>query len=353
MQERDLKPEIEIISTTENYGDGDANEAEKKKNLTLAELLALPHPLEQEENSDVLEIIQHYFPEKNYAEKLIGAIKPGISDNPDELENWEAEVILRRKQRISGEPALEYLVRLLYEETFSVRQFHGENFGVEGMTPGGLLSHFTLLGTVDGISIESVAQLALTKATFQEEFEKIVEKSDYELLRTLLTLVTNIAFPSQYYYPAYAVDMKNMLLRTKTYKKNKILENIGYRFVRIFHDHQQLLEKKQDEELKNICGVHTDQNLVMFLHFLWKRLRNAPGVFFTQDGYYKHEINQELIDGLEKLIRFRVHPDAQILFKYLSPSGYINENNRIGYSLNTGAVPASSTTGSSLETSTV
>src|SRR3990167_9511385 len=53
-------------------------------------------------------------------QRIDTAHRPTISVQPDELEAWEVEQILLRRKRASFETDYAYLMRLLYEETFSV-----------------------------------------------------------------------------------------------------------------------------------------------------------------------------------------------------------------------------------------
>ncbi len=317
MQETD---EIEIVI----HDDQDLTETDEVQ-PTLEELLALPHPLEQ--HPELLALVTQHFPDKGYEKLLLDAIKPGISNHPDELEKWEAEAILRRKQKLSGDFGIAHLIRILYEETFSVRQFQGEKFSSEGATIGGLLSHHYFGGSIDGVTIEDIPELPQLKETFQEEFEELIATDDTDSLDKLVTLAAKIAFPHNYDPTGfYSIRIKQQLLRTRKYFRSEAVEIIAYRMIKILHDYPELLEKSDKTDLNKVCETSWQANLTFFVDKLWGLLGHAPGVFFTDRGVYKHEITDELLAGLEKLIQFRTNPDTQVLYRYLSPSGYSNAN---------------------------
>lgn len=310
--------EIEILGTKQN------SIVENDPQLSLEELLTLPHPIEQ--HPELLDLIEELFPNKGYKERLLLANRPTISDNPDEMEKWETEVILRRKQmlpveKISNQPNLAYLIRLLYEETFSVRQFAGKKNGSQGTTLGGLLSHHLFFGSVNGISLNSIKELEIVEKSFKAEFERLVKINDFKSLEKLVKLATKIGLPSNYYMPEYASRIRETMLRTKNYFQLDMVEQMGYRAILILHENQDLLKNNSDPTLKEICASHNDSSILYFLHRLWGILSKN---LFLEGGYYKTSIDSELLKFLEKLIIFRTHPDTQILYKYLSPSGYIN-----------------------------
>lgn len=312
--------EITILSSEEL-----GQEAEQKE-LTLDELLALPHPFEQ--NPELLDLVENFFPGKNYREQLLAATQPGISDNPDELEKWEAEVILRRKQKLPNDFAIAHLIRILYEETFSVRQFQGKQSGSEGMTLGGLLSHHYFRHKVDGVDLNTVLDLEITENTFKDEFERLVKNNDFKSLEKLVILVTETAFTERYFTQGHAHRMRTNLLRRRMYIHSEMAENMGFRAIKVIHSNPTLLQKVTDKKLLEIPRVDFETNLVYLLHRLWGILGNSPGVFFSEGGYYKYEATEELLTGLERLILFRINTQTQILYKYLSPSGYINNQKK-------------------------
>src|SRR3989339_895579 len=99
------------------FGEGDfpqpTLEQSKPPDLTKS----IPHPLDDPE---FRAFVQREFPER--AERIAEMAKPTVSNNPNELESWEARHILQRKQRLEFEGDFDYLIRLLYEEMFSVNQ---------------------------------------------------------------------------------------------------------------------------------------------------------------------------------------------------------------------------------------
>lgn len=307
--------DIHIIGTEEI--------SQEENNLSLEELLALPHPLEQ--HPELVQLVEKLFPEKNYSKLLLEATKPEISNSPDELELWESEVILKRKQKLPNDFGLAHLIRILYEETFSVRQFQDTKLGSEGPTPGGLLSHHVLFGRVDEVSVESIQEIEILENTFEAEFQRLVAANDYATLRIFTTLVTEMAFPSNYFIPGHAHRMREMMLRKKQYIHSDYLETYGFRTVKMMSLHPEFIAEVVDQSLLEICNFNKPEPFVFLLRRLWGILGITPGPFFAEGGFYKTIENQELITALEKLIQFRIHPQTQLLYKYISPSGYINQ----------------------------
>jgi hypothetical protein len=112
-----------------------------------------------------------------YAELVATANRPDISDQPDELERWEAGCILARKAKFDYEPNELYLRHLLYEETFSVNQnpVSAQSFrGSHGMTPGGLISHCYQEGRYNGLTVaELSASATLDEDSFAEAMKRL------------------------------------------------------------------------------------------------------------------------------------------------------------------------------------
>lgn len=313
--------EITIIGTEKT----EKNKTEtEEQELTLEQLLALPHPLEQ--FPVLLDLVDTYFPDKGYRKLLLECSKPSISDAPDEMEEWEAEVILRRKQpleieQFTGQPGIPYLIRLLYEETYSVRQFQGSKNGSEGITLGGLLSHHYFGDSTDGVSINTIAELDLPYQTFEEAFLMLAAQDDYKTFEKLVTLVTEIGFPKRYFLPGHSFRMRQNLLRNKKYIKSDVMENMGYRMVKIINENQELLDKIDEKNFNSLIKFPFDATFIQALYYMWGQLSKR---LFNDGGYYKTEITTELLEALEMLILLRTNPQNQILYKYLSPSGYIN-----------------------------
>src|SRR4030067_2575187 len=109
------------------------NKAEEVESVKIANPeIKTSHPFE---DKYFLEVIKKYAPE--YIDRLKDTARPGISDNPDELESWEAGQIGRRKKQLPYESDYGYAVRVLYEETFSVNQFPKKPFKESnGLTVG-------------------------------------------------------------------------------------------------------------------------------------------------------------------------------------------------------------------------
>lgn len=316
-----MKDEIKIISVTRNKDSG--NQLEVQKQRTLEELLKLPHPLEQ--HSELLELVTKYFPGKGYEQLLADAIKPGISDDPDELERWEAQAILERKQKMPNDFGIAYLIRLLYEETFSIQQFQDSKFGSEGKTIGGLLSHHLFKIITNGISISTITDLELKEKTYEKEFVRLVSEAKWADMEKFSIIITQLAFPTNYFISERANQIRRHLLRTRLPYASENMELDGYRMMKVIKLYPQLLEKNGDPKLLDILRISYPENLLMLLNKLWGILGRVPGVFFEEKSFYKITVTEDLLEGLEKLIQFRIHPDTQILYQFLSPSGYIND----------------------------
>jgi hypothetical protein len=115
-------------------------------------------------NPKFIAVVQKYAPE--YTDKLAEAEKPTISEHPDELEAWEAEQIEKRKQQLPYESDFSYAIRVLYEETFSVNQFPEKSFkGSNGLTVGGLISHFYTINIINGVKASDAQNWELNGST--------------------------------------------------------------------------------------------------------------------------------------------------------------------------------------------
>jgi len=59
------------------------------------------------------------------------------------------------------------------------------------------------------------------------------------------------------------------------------------------------------------------------IHRAWGKSR----ALLTPDGHYRSDSNtHEVRAALADLAALRMHPDMQIFYEYLSPSGYINNH---------------------------
>lgn len=288
-----------------------------------------PHPFERE---DLLDIVRKYAPE--YVERLKAVTRPQLSSNPSDMEKWEAEQIVRRKKLFYGESNFNYLVRVLYEETFSVNQFPEHPYKESnGLTPGGLISHYLCMDTINGVGALDVAKYDLAKETL---LEALKNEPDYRRKEALLRFASEITYPWRlgFFNPIGSREFL-IISRLDKFKPSDELETYGYRLLKMLKGTPELRQPIKDEGLRNFIGLHPSSEMALAsgVSSIWHKLGKAPGPLFTENGMYKvifddEKPSQEVIDALKNLLFVRTHPDLQVIYRYFSPSGYLTSQNK-------------------------
>lgn len=257
-----------------------------------------------------------------YAEALDEANRPIVSEQPDELETWEAEQITARKTwRPSESPAM-YLRRLLYEETFSVNQnpgLTGPSFsGSAGLTPGGLISHFYQEGSYSGLTMADIAtRPELDEETLGQALMRLgpERRSGASDLFAVVGYMTNPDRFGRFINP----DLVGRYARGEIQPPAEC-DTIGYRLLRMLHVTTEMLEPVADKDLQArfVNHAHELPRAELIIR-AWHRSQAL-----VPDGSFTTTTNPEINAALDNLLTLRTHPEAQVFYEYLSPSGYIN-----------------------------
>lgn len=270
-------------------------------------------------------VVNKYAPE--FVPKLAQAEKPTVSNNPDELEIWEANEIDRRKRRLPFESDFGYATRVLYEETFSVDQFPQVPFrSSRGPTVGGLISHFYTLSTIDGVKAGDAKNWELKGKTLKEA---LIGARDFNERRAIITLVHEMTYPIRI---GRVSDVRRLrggaMLRLADNPENSSypqdMDTYGFRLAKLLSQVPEMNELVQDPELKRIAGFSPERNLTRaeMVVFFWERV---GAKVINQNGGYKLEGEAGTVEGLRELLFVRTHPEMQFLYRFKSPSGHINE----------------------------
>ncbi len=283
--------------------------------------------LEPYKELSVQVVVEKYSPQ--FIERLRNVEMPKNSPNPDELEAWESGVIDSRKERFPHEGDFSYLLRVLYEETFSVNQFQDSLKTSNGLTVGGLISHFYMFGSINGVSVEDVKNWNLDGKSLREVLQNT---NDFRKREDIFEIAESITFPLQIGRVGASHLMRmqgqlrsNLLKNPKEGHYREDLDTYGFRLMKLIKQIPELTDEIKDEKLKEMVHFPSDRKLTgaHFLVRVWKRL---SGLVLDENGYYKREGEEEAIQGLKDLITLRTHPELQFLYKFKSPSGYINNN---------------------------
>jgi hypothetical protein len=251
------------------------------------------------------------------------ADQPGLSKSPDELEIWESEQIENRKQREDYEDVTAYGRRLFYEEAFSVNQSPGvanppKHTGMPGMTPGGLVSHFYSPIRHNGVDIEQLIAEVPDQGNSLSETVQLID--DRELARILISFCHDFSTTEPWASQVNAFRAEQIFRGGHV---NPILEGVGFRMIKMFAAEHSMLEQADGDLISHLWDGDLKRlvSRAELLAIAWKQISPV----LLPEGYYTHENNQEIRMADQKLIMLRSHPDMQIFFKYLSPSGYVND----------------------------
>lgn len=288
-----------------------------------AESLSTPQPTHPFDELELGVYLEKTYPER--AEAIAMATRPGLSDQPSELEQWEADRILERKQRMPSEAGDDkmYLRRLLYEEAFSVNQRPGlsETFqGSAGMTPGGLISHYYPEFIPDGKHLgEVLAMPELDETSLAEAIRKAKER-DFTSAYTLADMIGSLSQQGDIFSGLYDRRLGRAILDGRG--NTELYEAVGFRMLKMFRAAPEMLEPVEDQELKSRFGLQIASFLTRagLMGDAWKKSQAI-----LPEGYYTHADTPEIQTAVDNLLALRTSEDMQVFFRYLSPSGYIDQ----------------------------
>lgn len=126
-------------------------------------------------------------------------------------------------------------------------------------------------------------------------------------------------------YRAYGVASRKQISRK--------IDTYGFRLIALLRDTPVLLEPLTDERLLKLIGWRQPPTKVEAIVALWHKLGQAPGPLFTEEGDYKCEPfesgfrpDAKFLEALELLLYIRTLPELQVIYRHLSPSGYLRHN---------------------------
>jgi len=274
-------------------------------------------------NPDFRSAIEKLVPD--YAEQLFVLPHPQLSQNPDGFERWETEMVLKRQQKKPFDSEVLYGVRILYEDLYSVTQFPpGMKKFTEGMRPGGLLSHFYTLSRMDNLGIDDGLAFDWQGQDLKQALEAT---EDIGLREKMLTIANLISFPivfGRFDYRRPDPHRLWMIANNPAYLSSvEELDAIGFRLIRLLQAEPALLEPMKNDEIGKELGYSRPLTRVEAYQALWRKMsRNA-----LDNGSYKPEEAYENGEVLTDLVKIRINPEFQSLFKFISPSGYMNDQN--------------------------
>lgn len=302
-----------------------------ENNIELEFKISPPHYLDDEK---VRAAIFENYPEIS-PDSLDSISKPKISNHPDELEAWEVE---QRSKRVadlseSSNDQLRKMQMCLYEECFGVNSTPGVNKGFRDSlapTPGGILSHGAPRYIINKQSLETVSLLEFEGNTARDCVSSLKDFSDKEKLAYLLAEISAPAVlgSSSYMSSRGKNSIVDSLLRPNRQPPEDVT-TWALRLIKMVKECPELSQTIQDPELKKLIGINPkiETNLINAWSVLWREMsgglleQNASGPVNYKNP---NEENTRLMIG--RLLKIRLHPETQILFKYISPSGYLNDD---------------------------
>ncbi|KKT40238.1 hypothetical protein A3K29_02505 [Candidatus Collierbacteria bacterium RIFOXYB2_FULL_46_14] len=266
-------------------------------------------------------------------EMLDHIVHPACSQHPDALESWEIDQRNNRTDTISRLPPLFALQILLYEECFGVNANPGRKLSDPEISmqdsyapsPGGLLSHGYPYGTFDGATLESVSQLPFAGDSAKEA---VASLSDRNQRRQLAGIISRSLYPEDFGPSSTFSDQRRRntarSLEDPNVTPRDEANSWALRLVKMVKL-ATLGNSVKDQSLKDI--VYRDSkgewSLAMYWHLLWKKMSRSL-IESDQSSQFKNPYDTEVKKAIGDLLRVRLNPDVQVLFKYISPSGYIN-----------------------------
>ncbi|MBI3887959.1 hypothetical protein HY310_02730 [Candidatus Microgenomates bacterium] len=267
-------------------------------------------------------VIAQYAPD--FSERSKTVVKPRLSPQPDELETWETNEILRRTQRMEGESDFGYILRTLYEEMFSAEQpgINGSPIfkGSHAPTIGGFISHYFPNGTINGVGVETLSRLNLKGENLKQV---VAAEQNWKMQQGLVSISNAIAGGTF----VNAGQYDDAVMKGGPYPVE--LDTLGLRYIRLLHKVPQLVSPIADQKLLEFAGYkNLPREIPVFqvVHNLWQKFGYTESDIFDKDGFLRHEWeDNKVINGFQNLLYLRTHPELQVLFKYYSPSGFLNE----------------------------
>lgn len=257
-------------------------------------------------------------------------LRPKLSDNPDELEQKEAYWRKQRQQLYLGEDPLKYVIRLLYEDCFSVNQqvgsmnpssFHGSF----GLTTGGLLSHYLSPGASSFLDIFTLTEMYGDAETLAEaiqilERENVAPSTMNQFFNAVdaHTKGSNTALiPTRSHLPhnSFLEVIEQAMDGKQGYEE--IVDTIVSRMVGLIRE----LHLQQPLQQDPLVDDWQDQSKAEVIYSAWHA---AQVVINRETGTFKSIFDPGVLGTVELLLKIRTHPELQFFFEYYSPSGHLN-----------------------------
>ena len=318
------KPREGILRITRR-GVKTENEPTFEQQVDLADIDTV-HPFDK---PDFIEWIDSEF--FGYGELAASSQKPRLSNNPDQLETWEAAQVLKRKRLFGDQSNMHYLMRLLYEEAFSVDQNPGMQVNVPvfqgsfGLVPGGLISHYMDRQTFD---LEKALSLFQASANTREAVKAIprLPLDQEQVLHTIIRCSQRVDAEQlamlELTSPERVRHLCHRLLNTD-HPYEELYDVRGHRLLAMLHATPEMTAPLQDESI--LVDYPTTPANMPSRAYILQRYWSYFSRTLMAEHYFREPDDDGVRDAIEELLRFRTHPEMQIFFKYLSPSGYLNE----------------------------
>jgi hypothetical protein len=189
------------------------------------------------------------------------------------------------------------------------------------MTPGGLISHRYQEGSYDRLTVADVAaQPEIDEETLSQAMVRL--GPDWQSGASgLLSLVDRMTYPNN-----FGISNPGLAKRYALGELRPPVEYdaVGYRILRMLHIKPEMLEPVEDADLQarfvNRAGRLARAEL--FIHAWHRSQVLLPDGYFTASAAPDPNADK----AVDNLLALRTHPETQIFYKYLSPSGYINES---------------------------
>lgn len=289
------------------------------------ELLLSSPPEHPFDKTEIRKILQEQFGISS--EQLQTVTKPKLSAEPDEMELWETQhIVARREKMVQLESDFRYLVRTLYAESFSVDQHPEGRFqlykGSSGFTPGGLLSHFGLLLSSAG-HLEKAVEWQLSGSTLAEFYSFAKGRQpefSNQLFLDLLMIVIKCTHSRDQVRFGLPLEPR-ILQQIKQGQAYPVdLDAIGFRLLSMIAQNPEMAAKVEDPQLIELLGIPSRHsiNRAQVLYYAWEK----SSVLFDYVGY-GGDPSVKVIEALQVLLKVRFHPEMQIFYQHFSPSGYL------------------------------
>jgi hypothetical protein len=275
---------------------------------------------------------------ENYPEIKIESLdnisRPKASIHPDEIETWE---LGKRSKRVdviinsASDNPLKVIEMCLYEECFGVNATPGTNESFHeslAPTPGGILSHGYPHVIINDQTLASVSRLEFIGETAKECVESLADWSKKTILVNFLAEITAPTELGDFSSQRIQKEIKQRLLSPNLQPSEEVT-NWALRLIKMVKECPEFSKPIQDPELKTLLGFNKERNVNLLDAWpkLWSQMSSS---ILEQNSLgstvYKDPNNENTKMALERLLKIRLHPETQILFKYLSPSGYLNKD---------------------------